>query len=183
MENLNKNISSNLKRIRNERNLSLDKLSEITGISKSMLGQIERSESNPTISTIWKIATGLKVSLTDLIEVTLPNTMLITKNDIEPLFEDNKKVCSYPFFRQNKGKNFEMMQVIIEPTGKLSSTAHIGGTKEYIIVFNGELTLYLEDQVYKISAGEAFQFDADKDHVYENQSDELLNLSMLVYYA
>lgn len=183
MENLNENISSNLKRIRNERNLSLDKLSEITGISKSMLGQVERGESNPTISTIWKISTGLKVSLTDLIEVTEPNTMLITKNDINPLFEDNKKVCSYPFFRQNKGKNFEMMQVTIEPTGKLSSIAHIGGTKEYIIVFKGELTLYLDDKIYKISEGQAFQFDADKDHIYENQSNELLSLSMLVYYA
>lgn len=183
MENLNEIISSNLRRIRNTRNLSLDKLSEITGISKSMLGQIERGESNPTISTIWKITTGLRVSLTDLIEITAPNTMLITKNDITPLFEDNKKVCSYPFFRENKGKNFEMMQVTIEPTGKLSSIAHIGGTKEYIIVFKGELTLYLDNKVYKISEGQAFQFDADKNHIYENQSNELLSLSMLVYYT
>ena len=183
MEDLNKYISANLKRIRSERSLSLDKLSELTGISKSMLGQIEREESNPTISTVWKIATGLKVSLADLIEVTSPNKMLITKDDINPLFEDNKKVYSYPFFRHSEGKNFEMMQVFIEPTGKLSSTAHIGGTKEYIIVFSGELTIYLDNEVHKISAGQAFQFDADKDHVYENQSDETLSLSMLIYYS
>lgn len=182
MENLNKNISENLKRIRIEKKLSLDKLSEITNISKSMLGQIEREETNPTISTLWKITTGLKISLSDLIETNLPSKMLVTKNDIVPLFEDEKRVYSYPFFRNTKGKNFEMMQVYLEPKGKLVSTAHISGTKEYIIVFEGELTIYLEDEEYRILAGQAFQFDADKDHIYENQADKVVSLCMLVYY-
>lgn len=183
MENLNKNISQNLKRIRMEKNLSLDKLAEITGISKSMLGQIERIETNPTISTLWKITTGLKISLTDLIEASLPNNALITRQDITPLFEDNKKVCSYPFFQNNAGKNFDMLQVFLEPNGKLISTAHISGTKEYIIVFKGILTIYVDNEEYNILPNQAFQFDADKDHIYENKHDEIVSLCMLVYYS
>ncbi len=183
MENLNHNIAENLKKIRNEKNLSLTQLAEITGISKSMLGQIEREETNPTISTIWKISTGLKVALTKLIETSLPNKMLITREDILPFYEDEEKVYSYPFFRNNQGKNFEMMQVFLEPNGKLSSLAHIRGTKEYIIVFNGELSITLDDEVHKILAGQAFQFDADKDHIYENNSTEIVSLCMLIYYS
>jgi len=183
MEDLNKNISENLKRIRSERNLSLDKLAEITGISKSMLGQIEREETNPTISTAWKLANGLKISFTELIETTQPNKKLITRNDITPLFEDDKKFCSYLFFRNNKGKNFEMGQVFIEPGGKLPGTPHIGGTKEYIIVFSGELTIHLDKEVHKISKDQAFTFDADRNHTYENQSDEVVSLCMLIYYS
>lgn len=50
-----------------------------------MLSQIERGETNPTISTLWKITTGLKVSLTELIETALPSKSLITKEEIVPL--------------------------------------------------------------------------------------------------
>ena len=45
-------ISANLKRIRKEKKLSLDAVSEMTGVSKSMLGQIERGESSPTVATL-----------------------------------------------------------------------------------------------------------------------------------
>ena len=61
MTQLDKNIALNLKRIRKSKNMSLDMLAERTGVSKSTLGQIERGESNPTVSTIGKIVEGLKV--------------------------------------------------------------------------------------------------------------------------
>jgi transcriptional regulator with XRE-family HTH domain len=60
-------VAQNLRRMREDKKLSLDRLAELTGVSKSMLGQIERGESSPTISTIWKIANGLKVSFTSLL--------------------------------------------------------------------------------------------------------------------
>ncbi len=182
MENLNRNLAENLKKIRIEYHLSLDKVARLTDISKSMLGQIEREETNPSISTVWKIANGLKVPLTRLIETTLPEKLLIKKEDIKPLYEDEKKVCSYLFFRNNEATNFEMMKVYLKPEGKLISTAHLKGTKEYIIVFKGELTIMIEDEAYKITEGQAFQFAADKKHTYENQGKELVDLAMLVYY-
>ena len=61
-------IAANLKRIRKEKKLSLDNAAEMTGVSKSMLGQIERGESSPTVATLWKIATGLHISFTALLE-------------------------------------------------------------------------------------------------------------------
>ena len=57
--NLNEIIAVNLKRLRAERGFSLGKLSELSGVSKVMLSQIEKGESNPTINTLWKIAGGL----------------------------------------------------------------------------------------------------------------------------
>ena len=67
MTQLDKNIALNLKRIRKSKNMSLDMLAERTGVSKSMLGQIERGKSNPTVSTIGKIVEGLKVPFEQLI--------------------------------------------------------------------------------------------------------------------
>ena len=71
MSQLDKNIAENLKRIRKSRNMSLDMLSEKTGVSKSMLGQIERGESNPTVATIAKIVDGIKVPFETTVIVVL----------------------------------------------------------------------------------------------------------------
>ena len=66
--NLNATIAANLKRLRLERNLSLGQLAELSGVSKVMLGHIEKGDSNPTINMLWKIANGLKVPYTMLID-------------------------------------------------------------------------------------------------------------------
>lgn len=55
-------IAMNLVKLRKNRNLTLDQVSELTGVSKAMLGQIEKGKSTPTVTTLWKIANGLQVS-------------------------------------------------------------------------------------------------------------------------
>src|SRR6476659_6616138 len=70
MNNTYRNIARTLKALRQERGWSLDKTAEETGVSKAMLGQIEREESSPTIATLWKIASGFNVSFSSFIEDT-----------------------------------------------------------------------------------------------------------------
>lgn len=65
---LNDIIAANLNKLRTDRNLSRYQLSELSKISKVMLSQIEKGESNPTTNTIWKIITGLQVPYTKLID-------------------------------------------------------------------------------------------------------------------
>ena len=57
-------IAANTKQIREQKKLTLDAAASITGVSRSMLAQIEKGEVNPTISVLWKIANGYKVSFT-----------------------------------------------------------------------------------------------------------------------
>ena len=63
MEQVSLKIGRRLKEIRKSRRLTLDDTAELTGVSKPMLGQIERGQSSPTINTLWKISTGLKIPL------------------------------------------------------------------------------------------------------------------------
>ena len=63
MEQVSLKIGERLKEIRNTRQLTLDDVAELTGVSKPMLGQIERGQSSPTINILWKISTGLKIPL------------------------------------------------------------------------------------------------------------------------
>lgn len=59
--NIAQHLATTLKTLRQQRGWSLSRLAEETGVSKAMLGQVERNESSPTVATLWKIATGLNV--------------------------------------------------------------------------------------------------------------------------
>lgn len=182
MDNLNLIIAINLKRIRDERKLSLDKVANLTGVSKSMLGQIERGESNPTISTVWKIANGLKVSFTDLINQHQSDIVVFTKREIKPLIEDDGRYKLYPIFPYEDGRRFEMYSIDIEENGHLAAEAHREGTEEFLTVFQGEVTVSINEEKHLLNKGDSIRFKADKPHDYSNSGHELAMISMVIYY-
>ena len=84
-----KRIGANLKQMRTERNLTLGQLSGLAGISKAMLSEMEKGMGNPTINTIWKIANGLKVPYTRLLEGSEPGPTLVRREELSPQTEGN----------------------------------------------------------------------------------------------
>ncbi|MDZ7542587.1 helix-turn-helix domain-containing protein, partial [Clostridium perfringens] len=86
-EMIHQKIGRNLQEIRKSRGLSLDAVSELSGVSKGMLGQIERGESNPTISVLWKIVNGLRISFATLMEESSPTVTVVKMEDTTPLIE------------------------------------------------------------------------------------------------
>ncbi|WP_027409044.1 helix-turn-helix domain-containing protein [Anoxybacteroides tepidamans] len=182
MEEINLIIAKNLKTIRESKKLSLEKVAELTGVSKTMIGQIERGESSPTITTIWKIANGLKISFTSLINHPQPDTKVVLRNEIQPLFEDNGKYRVYPHFPFENDRRFEVYSVEIEKGGYLSSDPHVEGAEEYITVFEGELTVRVNNIEHTLQSGDSIKFKADRPHSYHNSGDTLTRLSMVIYY-
>lgn len=182
MEHLNEIIALNLRKIRESKNMSLDKMSKATGVSKSMLGQIERGESNPTITTLWKIAIGLKISFTSLLNHDDPKPVVIAEEAIEPLSADEGRYKLYPFFPYEEGRNFEMHRVVIEPSGYLKSEAHGEKVEEFITVFQGVLTIGIGGEEFLVTEGRSIKFRADKEHFYQNSGEEEVALSMVVHY-
>ncbi|SHF36468.1 transcriptional regulator, XRE family with cupin sensor [Seinonella peptonophila] len=183
MEEIHLIVAKNLKTLRKSKKLSLEKVAELSGVSKTMIGQIERGESSPTITTIWKIANGLKVSFTSLLNYPQPETTVISKADVQMLDEDNGKYRAYPYFLFDEDKRFEVYSVEIDPGGKLESTAHKDGTEEFIIVFEGELTIDTNNQHYKVKPGDCIKFKADDLHSYYNTGKKTTHLSMIIYYG
>ncbi len=182
MEHIQAIISENLKTLRSKRKMSLDELSIVTGVSKSLLRQIEVEESNPTISTLWKIANGLKIPFTSLIEYDIPGTEVVRRKEIEPLVEDEGRYRLYPSFTYENQKPFEMYDVELDPTATLQSDPHTPGTIECITVYSGTLTLTIQNTEYTISTGDSLKFKADHPHTYTNRTNELTRLHMVIYY-
>ncbi|MCL6478276.1 MAG: XRE family transcriptional regulator [Peptococcaceae bacterium] len=182
MEDLRVKIGKNLHSIRKERSLSLDRLAAITGVSKAMLGQIERGESNPTVTTLWKIATGLRVSFTSFMEDETPAVSIISHDQIMPLIEDAGKYKVYPLFPFGRTKGFEIFTLDLEPGCRHESEAHNAGVEEYVIVCRGRLDLLLGEETYTIHRGDAARFPADRPHAYLNNTGEPVRVHMMIHY-
>lgn len=178
MEPIHKTVGKNLLALRKARGLSLEQAGELTGVSKAMLGQIERGDSNPTISVIWKIVNGLKISFTTLIAEESGSVTVVRKEGKEPLREEDGQFRSFPYFPFDQTKGFELYYVEMEPGCVHASEAHNANVEKYLLIKDGELTVSLSGDVHQIEAGSALRFTADLPHTYENHTD-----GVTTYYA
>ncbi|OCL26525.1 DNA-binding protein [Orenia metallireducens] len=182
MSDINLSIGIKLRQIRTKRNLSLSELEKMTGVSKSMLGQIERNESNPTVNTMWKIAKGLDVSFSYFIEEDREKVTVISRDNTRPLLEGDGKYRVYPLFTFDQEKKFELYNIEVEPQYGYKSEAHSRGVEEYIVVSRGVLEMIINDNIYMIKEGDAIFFAADRVHTYRNSTDFLVKAHVLVNY-
>jgi transcriptional regulator with XRE-family HTH domain len=175
-------ISKNLKKIREDRKLSLDKLSELTGVSKSMLRQIEKEKSSPTISTIWKIANGLKISFSGLL--TEQKTEITVKNfkSEKPLFDESGHYKVFPIVTFNPKMPIEIYYLEMDAGSEFKGEPHHGNIEEQIFVIEGFLKMEIENETFIIKSNEHILFKANVPHIYKNQSDHIMKAIMQLYY-
>lgn len=182
MDHLNQVISENLKRLRAENGLSLDAVAKLSGVSKSMLGQIERGEVNPTISTLWRITNGLKISFSSLVTRAQDDSEIVARSDVEPLVEDDGRVRNYPAFPFEAERGFETYAVEFDPGGSLHAEAHIAGSQEFITLHAGQLEIRVADEEHLLGRGDSIRFKADVPHSYHNPGAETASFSMVIQY-
>ena len=179
-----KNISLNLKLLRKSLGWSLDNVAERTGVSKAMLGQIEREESSPTIVTLWKIAKGLRVPFSIFLE----KPRKPRRKDIQTIPErwlnsPDGKMLVNPIFPFNPELRCEVFIIQLLPEYEHVSVAHDKGIVEHVIVNSGTMELLANGVWNTLSAGEGMQFHADQEHSYRNpSSNEPITFINIVHY-
>ena len=176
-------VAENTRRIREEKKLTLDGAAAATGVSRSMLAQIEKGEVNPTISVLWKIANGYKVSFTTLVEERGDGVRVLRGKDRPPLEEDGGRYLNYPLFPFDETTLFETYRIVIKPRGSLAAQPHLAGAEEYITLFSGTAEIQVEEETFSLAKGDSIRFRADVPHSYRNPGDEAAELSMLIYYG
>jgi XRE family transcriptional regulator, regulator of sulfur utilization len=164
-------LINTLQKIRNDKGLSLDATSKLTGVSKAMLGQIERGESSPTVSTLWRIATGLDVSLTTFIEpapTSYPQATVIRTADDIRQHPANGGLHIAPLFPFEEALGFEYLELTFEAGYERKSKAHAPGIIEFITVIEGQLDVLSDKKWHPLKSGQTIRFAGDKPHGYRN---------------
>ena len=165
MDYLSNNVAVNLKRIRKSKSMSLDQVSEQTGVSKSMLAQIEKGTANPSLGVLGKITSGLRIEFQTLIEAPRVDFCLVKPEEMIPTKELEGQ---YKVFTQS----VEIYRIDVEPGGVYTSGSHGERTREYITVIDGALTIECHDHSQKVEKSQVYKFETDQPHIYRNEGSE-----------
>lgn len=177
-------LAHTLRQLRKQRGWSLDKAAEATGVSKAMLGQIERGESSPTVATLWKIATGFRTAFSGLISpppqvLDLPLVISNAQSDTA-LPADRLQVR--PVFPFDAHFGFELMELTLPPHTEHVSEPHEPGVIEHVTVIDGEMEVLTDERWQPLAKGDAIRFAADAPHGYRNFGETPATFHNLIHY-
>ena len=178
------NISNNLKLLRQKKGWSLDIASKKTGVSKAMLGQIERSESSPTIETLWKIANGFKTSFSSFIEENSisKKTAVQHTSKLRRIISKDDKIRVIPIFSYDEKLFFEVFLIELLPGCEHLSRPHKGGIVEHVIAAEGQIEVFANGIWHKLKKNEGLRFDANQKHGYRNKSNKKATFYDVIHY-
>lgn len=176
MDYLNYNIAINLKKIRLSKNMSLDNVSEQTGVSKSMLAQIEKGGANPTIGILGKIVSGLRVEFDELIGEPSLDSYYMERENLVPSKQVLGKYEVYTCFPTDTKRKYEVYYIDIESGMEYVSGSHGEHTSEFISVTKGELMIQTREKEFIIRERDVFRFNTNTNHIYKNQTKEPISL-------
>lgn len=174
-------IAYNLKRLREERNLSLGQLAEMAGVSKVMLSQLEKGGANPTINTIWKITGALRLPYTSLLELPESDVIHVEKKNLHDLVEDGYHIFTY--YAKDADRNFELYQIEMDVGCVHRSIGHSTDSSEYLLVVEGQMTLEVGDTAYFLDTDDGFCFHAAVPHTYRQEGAGKTKLVLMICYT
>ncbi len=173
-------IGENLKRLREEQNLSQGQLAERAGVSKVIVSQIERGDANPTVNTIWKLTGALGLPYTSLLDVPDFKAIHIRKRDITA--QDEGKLHLFSYYPKSAERNFELYEIELETGCCHSSIGHSSNSFEYLLMLEGEISVTVNEREYVLKKEDALYFDASHPHRYYNANDVRAKAVMLIQY-
>ncbi|WP_395666352.1 helix-turn-helix domain-containing protein [Methylocella sp.] len=162
-----------VQRLRKAYNLSLSELSEHSGVAKSIISQIERNETNPTLATIWRLSQALDVSIERVLQAQDDEPFLekTERRDTPMLVSDDGK-CRLSIVGWIKTVEWlQWYEFSADPGGVLESEAHQRGSVESLSVSEGELEVEVSGVVERARAGDTLRYRCDRPHVIRNVSD------------
>ncbi|MEP2470606.1 MAG: XRE family transcriptional regulator [Paracoccaceae bacterium] len=174
-------VGPNLKQARSTAGLSLSQTAELTGVSKAMLGQIERGESSPTLATMWKLCRGLRLPLTALIGA--PGALSVSASSPEATQHQIKEGPQFnTLFPFDPKTGCEVFLHKLSPRWEHLSQAHNVGVIEDVFVIDGAVDILAGDEWVRVDSGRAFRFNADQPHGYRNPLDTPSQFHNTIYY-
>ncbi|MDA7746418.1 XRE family transcriptional regulator [Psychromonas sp.] len=173
---INKTVATQLKKARASKGWSLEVTSQHCGVSKAMLGQIERGESSPTIAKLWKIATGFALPLSDFLGNGHEQDLRVQS------LAEAEAIRIETIFEYDPATGMEMFDLQLAVGHEQHSEPHQKGVIEHIVVTSGCMQYLLGDEWNTLDIGDKAKFAADQPHGYRNVGDVPLRFFNIIYY-
>lgn len=163
-------FSKRVTALRRQNKMTLEQLALASGVSRSMLSQIERGQANPTLAVSFKIAEGFGIPIGELLEASwsAPDIEVVHGDDPKSIFRSDEGCQVRTLSPLRMEKSIEFYEITLEPGAALESTAHFQGTRELLTVTTGEVSVSAGGSRRALHAGDSAHYRADVDHVIAN---------------
>ncbi|MBI3862800.1 MAG: helix-turn-helix transcriptional regulator [Planctomycetia bacterium] len=163
-------LGDRVRQLRAERGWSLQVLASASGVSRSMLSQIEREQANPTLAVTLRIAHAFGMTLGDLVQVPDASSAItvIRANDRAYHFRSDKHCRIRTLSPLNLEKDVEFYEVQLQPGGALRSAPHFQGTREFLTVEKGQVRVESGRDAEVLHPGDSVSYRADVPHAIIN---------------
>ena len=167
---LSNQLGRTVAKLRKGYGLSLADLSAQSGVAKSIISQIERNETNPTLTTIWRLAHALDVSIEAVLHGAEEGPFIEhTSKGGTPILLSDDGLCRLAVIGWlNTVDWLQWYDFQAEPGGVLGCEAHPRGSVECLSVLEGELEVVVGDFTEIARAGETLRYRCDRPHRIRN---------------
>jgi transcriptional regulator with XRE-family HTH domain len=165
-------VSTRIRALREAMDLSLRDLAERSGVSAPMLSQVERGETSPTLAVASRIATGLELSLSQLLRLDEADSVTVVRADERLLggrdHGHRYEVLTPPLPGQRAELSLHTLTPGAATAGPDDPPIHEPGSRETTFVIDGSLRLICDGQAHELEEGDAVTFDSDLPHHFRN---------------
>lgn len=171
-----KEFGNNVRAARLSRNLSLQELADLSGVSQSMLSKIERNQKTPTIRIAYQIADALKLTVSELLGETKRFERAVVmrfaerQGFVDPVTQIRRELIS-PAFPAGSTEFIFNTYPAGASTGLMPP--HRQGFKEYMAICRGKFRVILnQKQIFDLDEGDSIFFEANVEHEVINTTNQ-----------
>ncbi|MDP3196843.1 helix-turn-helix domain-containing protein [Tabrizicola sp.] len=156
-------LAASLRAARKARGLSLDAAAKLSGVSRSMVSQIERGESSPTVATLWALTQALQLDFAGLLEGRPAPGIEVTRASSAPVIQRGGVTIRILSGPESVGQH-EVYELQFTMGARLSSDPHSPGCREHLTVLEGRLTVTSGEASDDLTPGDVARYPADRPH-------------------
>jgi transcriptional regulator with XRE-family HTH domain len=181
---IHQHLGSRVRQLRSARGWSLQALAQASGVSRSMLSQIEREQANPTLAVTLRIARGFGLALGELLEMPgAASSVTVIRSDDHTYHYRSDQDCRIRTLSPlNLEKDVEFYEVRLRAGGVLRSAAHFEGTREFLTVQKGRLRVESGGDTEDLNPGDSASYRADVPHAIINVAKQEAVAFLIVIY-
>ncbi len=170
--------------LRQHHNYTLDQLATASGVSRSMLSQIERGNANPTLAVTRRIAQAFGLSIGELVDDPGASSPIdiVRGDDAASLFRADKECQIRTLSPLHMEKSVEFYELLLQAGAELASAAHFDGTRELFTVAQGSARIISGGTDSNLNSGDSAHYRADSEHSIVNTGDSELRGYLVVMY-
>jgi len=174
-------LGKTIQRLRKAYNLSLGELSDQSGVAKSIISQIERNETNPTLATVWRLSKALDTTI-DQVLTSEEHSNIIEKSSVSaiPVLTSEDGLCTMAIIGWLKTVDWvQWYDFKAEVGGVLESDPHPKGSVENLSVLKGNLEVWVDGDSNTVKQGETLRYRGDLPHRITNIGDGPAHATMV----